>query len=358
MSSWSQLPTATQVVSKVKMGWNMGNTLEAICSENAWGAVTTTQVLIDSVKAAGFNVVRLPCAWFCHSDTNTNLINSVWIARVKEVVDYCINDSLFVIINIHWDNGWLENRVNAANQAQVNERQNAYWTQIAKYFRNYDEHLLFASTNEPNVQDITGMSILLTYHQTFIDAVRATGGNNSSRTLIIQGPSTDIDKTNSLMNTMPKDKISDHLVVEVHYYAPYQFCLMTEDANWGKMFYYWGKDYHSTTDIARNATWGEENDVEKYFWLMKTKFVDKGVPVIIGEYGAWKRKLSPPSDQSLHNASIEYYHRYVVKSATSKGIIPFIWDTPGGLFDRNNGTITDRGITDAILQGVKDAGIK
>jgi endoglucanase len=358
MSSWSQLPTARQVASKMKMGWNMGNTLEAICSETAWGASAATQALIDSVKAAGFNAVRLPCAWFCHSDTNTNLINADWIARVKEVVDYCFNDSLYVIINIHWDNGWLENRVNPANQVQVNERQNVYWTQIANYFKNYNEHLLFASTNEPNAQDITGMSILLTYHQTFIDAVRATGGNNSSRTLIIQGPSTDIDKTNRLMNTLPKDKISDRLVVEVHYYAPFQFCLMTEDTNWGKMFYYWGKGYHSTTDVTRNATWGEESDIEKYFGLMKTKFIDNGVPVIIGEYGAWKRKLSPPSDQSLHNTSVEYYHRYIVKSATSKGIIPFIWDTPGGLFDRNKGKLTDRGITDAIMQGFKEAEIR
>ena len=138
-------------------------------------------------------------------------------------MDYCIKDSLYVILNIHWDSGWLENRVNKANQDQVNERQNAYWTQIANYFKDYDEHLLFAGANEPNVEDAAGMSVLLSYHQTFIDAVRATGGNNSSRTLIIQGPSTDIDKTNNLMNTMPTDQIADRLMVEVHYYTPYQF---------------------------------------------------------------------------------------------------------------------------------------
>jgi aryl-phospho-beta-D-glucosidase BglC (GH1 family) len=134
-------------------------------------------------------------AWFCHSDTVNSIIDSAWIARVKEVVDYCINDDFYVIINAHWDKGWLENRVNEANQAIVNQRQQAYWTQIANYFRDYDERLLFAGANEPNVHDAASMAVLMTYHQTFIDAVRATGGNNSSRTLIVQGPSTDIETT-------------------------------------------------------------------------------------------------------------------------------------------------------------------
>jgi endoglucanase len=350
--AWAQLPTARQIASQMKVGWNMGNTLEAICGENAWGGATTTQALIDSVKAAGFNAIRLPVSWFCHSDTNTSVIKASWIARVKEVVDYCINDSMYVIINIHWDNGWLENRVNKANQAQVNKRQHAYWTQIANYFKNYDEHLLFAGANEPNVRDSTCMYVLLTYHQTFIDAVRATGGNNSSRTLIIQGPSTDIEKTDKLMNTVPKDQIANRLMVEVHYYTPYQFTLMEKDEGWGKMFYYWGKNNHSKTDTARNATWGEESDAEKYFGLMKTKFVDKGIPVIVGEFGAFRqKKVNPPSDQALHKASIEYYYEYVVKSMTSKGIIPFCWDTNMGLFDRSKGKILDHGVVDAILQG-------
>lgn len=349
----AQLPTAQQISGKMKVGCNLGNTLEAICEESAWGAGKTSQRVIDSIKAAGFNVVRLPCSWFCHSDTVTNVINAAWISRVKEVVDYCIKDSLYTILNIHWDKGWLDEHINATDSAKVKVRQHAYWTQIANYFKDYDEHLVFAGANEPPAKDATGMSVLLSYHQTFINAVRATGGNNSSRTLIVQGPSTDIDQTNNLMNTMPTDQIADRLMVEVHYYTPYQFCLMQKDESWGKMFYYWGKGNHSTTDISRNATWGEESDVEKLFGMMKTKFVDKGIPVIIGEYGAYKRKLSPPSDQALNNASVEYYHRYIVSSTTSKGIIPFLWDTPGGLFNRSTGAIKDRGVLNAIMQGVK-----
>jgi endoglucanase len=353
---WSQLPTAQHIASQMKVGINLGNTLEAICDENAWGGGHTSQRLIDSVKASGFNTVRLPIAWFCHSDTVKSVIDKAWMTRVKEVVDYCIKDSLYVIINMHWDKGWLENRINKANQATVNERQRAYWTQIANYFKDYDEHLLFAGTNEPNAHDEAGMSVLLTYHQTFIDAVRATGGNNSSRTLIIQGPETDIEKTSKLLNDFPKDQIADRMMVEVHYYTPFQFCLMKEDADWGKVFYYWGKDNHSTTDVERNSTWGEEEDVEKFFGLMKTKFVDKGIPVIIGEYGAYKRRdIIGKKNIALHNASVEYYHRYVIKSALSKGIIPYLWDTPNGLYDRSSGKVLDRGVLNAIMQGAKDA---
>lgn len=351
----SQLPTAKNVASKMRVGWNMGNTLEAIGGETVWGGALTTQALIDSVKKNGFNTVRLPVAWFSHSDTITSMIDEAWMARVKEVVDYCINDDLYVIINMHWDLGWLENRVNQSNQSIIEDRLYKYWIQIADYFVDYDEHLLFAGMNEPNVEDAAGMNILLSFHQIFIDAVRETGGNNSSRCLIIQGPSTDIDKTNKLMKTLPVDEIEDRLMVEVHYYTPYQFCLMSEDASWGKVFYYWGKDYHSNTDTQRNATWGEENELDRLFGLMKTKFVDKGIPVILGEFGAYKRKLSAPSDQDLHNRSVEYFNKYVVKSALSKGLIPYYWDTNKGLFNRSKGVVLDQGLLTSLMQGAEEA---
>jgi len=350
----AQLPNAQYIAGKMGVGWNLGNTLEAICGENAWGGGRTSQQLIDSVKSAGFNTVRLPVSWFCHSDTVASVIDKNWIARVKEVVDYCIKDDMYVILNMHWDKGWLENRVNKANQDIVKKRQHLYWTQIANYFNDYDEHLLFAGANEPNAHDSTTMSVLLTYHQTFIDAVRATGGNNSSRTLIVQGPSTDIDNTYKLMNTMPVDKIVQRLMAEIHYYTPFQFCLLDKDADWGKMFYYWGKGNHSITDIDRNATWGEESDVDKNFGKMKALFIDKGIPVIVGEFGAGKRKLSPPSDQALNNASVEYYYKYIVKSAVGNGLIPVCWDVPMWLFNRNTGAILDHGIIDDIMQGAKN----
>jgi endoglucanase len=351
---FAQLPIASEIAGKMKMGWNLGNTLEAICGETAWGGAVTTQRLIDSVKAAGFTSVRIPCAWFCHSDTVNSVIDKDWINRVKQVVDYCINDSLYVVLNMHWDKGWLENRVNKLNQEEVNGRLKKYWTQIANHFKNYNQHLLFAGANEPDVKDTIGMSVLLSYHQTFINAVRATGGNNSSRTLIIQGPSTDIDHSNKLMTDLPKDNIQNRLMVEVHFYTPYQFCLMEKDADWGKIFFYWGKDYHSKTDTAHNATWGEENAIEEKLGLMKQQFADKGIPIIIGEFAAYKRTLKSPADQQLHNASVEYFQQYFVRSAVSKGFVPFYWDVNRGLFDRSKGKVLDRGILKAIMQGANE----
>ncbi|MGZ8517649.1 MAG: glycoside hydrolase family 5 protein [Chitinophagaceae bacterium] len=348
---FAQLPTANEIAGKMKVGWNLGNTFEATCGETAWGGAFTTQRLIDSVKAAGFSSVRIPCAWFCHSDTVNSVIDKDWINRVKQVVDYCINDSLYVVLNMHWDKGWLENRVNKLHQEEVNGRLKKYWTQIANQFKNYDEHLLFAGANEPDVKDTIGMAVLLSYHQTFINTVRATGGNNSSRTLIIQGPATDIDHTSKWMNDFPEDNIKNRLMVEVHYYSPYQFCLMEKDADWGKRFYYWGKDYHSKTDTAYNATWGEESTIDEKLDLMKKKFADKGIPVIIGEFAAYKRTLKSPADQQLHNASVEHFQRYFVRSAVSKGFVPFYWDVNMGLFDRSQGKILDREIVKAIMQG-------
>ncbi len=349
----AQLPEARVIARQMTVGWNLGNTLEAICGETTWGGAVTTQKLIDSVKAAGFNAVRLPCAWDCH--TSNGIIDTNWIARVKQVVDYCINDNMYVVLNIHWDGGWLENNVTTAAQASVNEKQQRYWTQIANYFKGYNGYLLFASANEPNVQDSKGMQVLLSYHQTFINAVRATGGNNTSRTLIIQGPSADIDKTNTLMKTLPYDPATGRLIVEIHYYTPYQFCLMDADQSWGNMFYYWGKGYHSLTGVTRNAIWGEEASLDSSFSLMKARFVDKGIPVIIGEYAAEKRSLSPPADEALHLASRLYFYQYLVNSAKAKGMIPFCWDTNMGIFNRGADTVTDRAVINAINRGANAA---
>jgi len=349
----AQLPTAQSIASKLKMGWNQGNTFEAICGTTAWGGVQPTKQLIDLVKASGFNTVRLPCAWDCHA-TN-GVIDPNWFATIKQAVDLCIGDSLYVIINIHWDGGWLENNVTTSAQASVNAKQKNYWTQIANYFKNYDQHLLFASANEPNVSDATGMSVLLSYHQTFVNAVRATGGNNASRTLIVQGPATNIGLTNTLMNTLPTDQIAGRMMVEVHYYDPPQFCILTQDASWGNMFYYWGTGYHSSTDVTRNATYGEESYVDSNFNLMKTKFVNNGIPVIIGEFGAPSRSLSAPSDNTLAQASRRYFYRYVVSSAKQHGLIPYVWDIPQAMYNRGTATVLDQGIIDAMNQGEGNA---
>jgi endoglucanase len=352
-SLFAQLPTAQQIASQMKVGWNLVNTLEvpnsSLDAETYWGNPKVNQTLITAVCNAGFNTIRIPCAWDSHANQSTLQIDTNWLHRVRQVVDYCYSNNMYVIINCHWDNGWLENNVTEAKKDTNNKKQKVYWTQIANYFKEYDEHLLFAGSNEPNVDNATQMAILMTYHQSFIDAVRSTGGNNSSRVLVIQGPSTDIDKTNNLMSTMPIDSIKDRLMVEIHYYTPWNFCGLTSDASWGKMFYFWGKNYHSATNTIRNATWGEESAVESYFQSMKTKFVDKGIPIIVGEYGAIKRTSLTGSDLTLHIASWEYYFQYITNAAKRYGMVPFCWEN--NIFNRNNGAITDQGLLNAIVHG-------
>ena len=357
------LPTATSIAQEMGIAWNIGNSLEVPGDPLLWGNPLPTQRLIDSVKAAGFKTVRIPAAWDSHADQITYEIDPNWMAQVKQVVDFCIKDSLFVILNSHWDGGWLEENISTSKQVEVNKKQGAYWRQIATTFRDYGRHLLFASANEPAVQDTYGtpfgpdrMAVLNSYHQTFIDSVRATGSNNASRTLIVQGPRGDIELTNTVMTIMPTDRIADRIMAEVHFY-PYQFTLMERDESWGKVFYYWGNGNHSTTDTDRNSTWGEEPYVDSMFNLMKTQFVDRNIPVILGEFGAVKRMTLTGDSLNRHILSRRYFYQYVISSAKSRGIIPVAWDAGGKgnltmtIFDRRTGAIYDLGLLNAIRHG-------
>jgi endoglucanase len=349
---------AVELAARMKIGWNIGNTLEATGGETAWGNPLVSAALIDLVKQNGFNAIRIPCSWNQHLENSTTAkIKTTWLNRVREVVRYCVDRNLYVILNIHWDGGWLENHCTEAKKEENNARQKAFWQQIATHLREFDEHLLFASANEPNVENAIQMEVLNSYHQTFIDAVRSTGGKNAYRVLIVQGPSTDIEKTSLLMNVLPTDQVAGRMMMEVHYYTPYQFCLMTEDANWGKMFYYWGKDYHSEFEKDRNAIWGEESTLDNLMGMMKNKFVDNGIPVILGEFGVIRRSNLTGAALDLHLASRAYFLKYLTKQAIANGLIPFYWD-PGflgtntmALFDRRTLSVYDQLALDAIMEG-------
>lgn len=350
----SMKSTAQEIASKMGLGWNIGNALEAIGGESAWGSPKITKSYIDFVKKNGFNSVRIPCSWNQYSDQNTGKINEEWLQRIKELVQYCVDNDMYVLVNIHWDGGWLENNVTEAKKIDNNAKQKAFWQQIATYLRDFDEHLLFASANEPNVEDAEQMAVLTSYHQTFINAVRATGGKNAYRVLVVQGPATDIGKTNSLMNTLPVDTVDKRLMVEVHNYTPFQFTLLEADADWGKMFFYWGKNHHSAIEPAYNAIWGEENEQDKSFQELKTKFVDKGIPVLLGEYGAYRRNNTShvPLDMTAHQNAVDYWITYVTKTAVKNGVVPFFWDI-GGVIDRSNNKVLDQRTIDAIIVGAK-----
>ncbi|PCD03655.1 dihydroxy-acid dehydratase [Sphingomonas spermidinifaciens] len=339
---------AVQLAARMQLGINIGNTLEAIGGETNWGNPLITRELIDTAKASGFDSIRLPCAWDQYSDPTTAKIRDSWLARVKDVVQYCVDADLHVLLNIHWDGGWLENNVTPAKKDAVNAKQKAFWEQIATHFRDYDERLIFAGANEPNCDTAEQMEVLYSYHQTFIDAVRATGGRNAYRVLVLPLPNVNMDLSKTLWTRMPTDTVAGRLMVEPHFYSPPNFCILSEDASWGKMFYYWGKDYHSTIEPDRNATWGEEETVDAHMALAKEMFVSKGVPVLLGEYGAPRR--STPRDLEKHLASRAYWMKYVTLKARENGLLPFLWDT-GDLIDRRTYAVKDRQGLDALLQG-------
>lgn len=160
------------------------------------------------------------------------------------------------------------------------------------------------------------------------------------------------------MKSMPGDEVEDRLMAEIHYYTPFQFCLMTEDANWGDMFYYWGKGYHSETMPERNATWGEEETMEDLMQKMNEKFVSQGIPVVLGEFAVIRRSHLSGENLDLHLASRAYYLKYLMQQAKDNGILPFYWDAgnmgenASALFDRNNNSIYDQQALDALMTGM------
>ncbi len=342
--------TAVQLAAKFKLGWNIGNTLEAIGGETAWGNPQITESYVKFLKQLGFTSVRLPCAWDTHVDNkSTEHIDQNWLNRVKEVVGYCVNNGMYVMLNIHWDGGWLEQNFTALKKDSVNAKQKALWEQIATAMRDFDEHLMFASANEPYTTNAEQTNVLLSYHKTFVDAVRSTGGKNAYRCLILQGSSEWISASD-----FPKDPTPNRLMFEEHNYTPSLFCFFSEDQSWGKMIYYWGAGHHSTIEPERNATFGEENEHLKYFDKLKTSFVDKGIPVLMGEYGAYRRNGSTHVPKALptHEASVDYWTTFVTKEALARGIKPFWWDT-GGALDRRNDTVKDQRTIDALIEGGK-----
>ena len=346
---------AVELAAKMHMGINFGNTMVSPV-EGEWNSKITLEY-VQFLKQLGFNAVRLPVGWvWGHlSDPDKMEIDSAWLERVHEVVGWCVANDMYVILNAHADLGWLEKNVNAAEKDLVNAKQKALWEQIATEMRDFDEHLIFAGTNEPDVRDAEQMAILNSYHETFIKAVRATGGKNSYRVLVVQGPITNGELTYNLMNTLPHDPVPNRMMVEIHNYTPATFTiLLDEDVEWGDMVYYWGAGNHSTIEPERNATGEEEGAILDEFQKMKEKFIDKGIPVVLGEYGTWRRTPDldkpVPLDTEMHNKSVDYWSTYVTKQAKAHGLLPFWWEI-GFMLDRANNVVKDQAMLDAIIAG-------
>ncbi len=375
---------AKQVAKLMYPGWNLGNTMEAGSSTNSWKNVgvstetvwqktKTTKELINFIKAQGFKSVRIPCAWVMGhiTDPNSCKIDPQWMARVKEIVNYCVDADLYVVLNQHWDGGWLEHDGFTPNADVERKKQQLtdIWEQIALAFKDYDDHVIFAGLNEPsvggayqdngeNIADDKLVSRLAEYEQAFINAVRATGGNNEYRVLVVQGPETNIDKTikNNYFSKLA-DKHSGRLMMEVHFYDPYQFTMMPKDEGWGKMWYYWGKG-NTGSDASRNTSSKyTENYVNTQMNKMKTAFVDNGIPVIIGEFGAIQRFAI--GQDPIHDASIKAWYAAVTSYAINNGCIPYAWDTNSGngmsIIDRSSNKVSNTNMMTGITEGVAAA---
>lgn len=351
---------ALEFAKNLKAGWNLGNTLDSfiegqhnqINSEVCWGNPKTTKEMFGLVKEVGFSTVRIPVSWHNHAqiseDGNHLIIDREWLDRVKEVVDYGIDSGLYVIINIHHDNepegkyGYIPDY---ANKDQALWYVTEVWTQVATYFKDYDEHLIFESLNEPRLTNdpthewwfdkndshcLEAADVINEMNQKVVDIVRASGGNNVNRYVCVPGYCAQIAAENTEFFVLPEDPASYKLMVAYHAYVPYDFALNPD---------------MSFDTFDKNAAAIEIN----YNIDIAKKFMKKGIPVVLGEYGA-REKNGNISER------VAYYDFYVKKCADA-GIPSIVWDNGAftgsgerfGLMDRNNLSFKYPEIINAIV---------
>ena len=332
----SSLPPLSGYVKDMGIGINLGNTMEAFWEdkgnktsgaqtigsdtpfnyETCWGAIETTQEMIDGLKNAGFSTVRIPVYWGnMMKDDGAFVINEAYMKRVEEIVGYCLNDNLYVVINIHHYDEFLIKNHKKADVIQITEK---LWTQIAEHFKDYSDHLVFEGFNEnlgsKREQDNYSENQIYNYvnemNQTFVDSVRKTGGNNLQRILIVSGYWTNIDKTTDARFKMPTDSTPDRLMVSVHY--------IDNSMYWSNQI--GSKEWHSYS--------------KEQCELLKKAFTDKGIPVFVGECTAIYDKERFTANAMYTNSS--ECLRALLNMATDYGFLPVLWDTNDSAYSRTN----------------------
>lgn len=337
-------------VKDMRLGWNLGNTLDAIDDtgwvgsemgiETCWnGGYKTSKEMIDTVKAAGFRTVRIPVSWHNHVDGNYN-ITKQWMDRVQEVVDYAIDDGMYVILNVHHDNDEKYMYPDSKHYEQSKKYMTTVWTQIADRFKDYDNKLIFETMNEPrlvnhqyewwinpsNSDCIDAIKTINKLNQDILNTIRSSGGNNGTRYVAIPGYDCSVDGATNENFQLPTDKVQNRLIVAVHAYLPYGFALAEQS------------DSQSVDYFNINTDTGEINQaIDKVY----DKYVSKGIPVYIGEYGARDKggNVQPRIDCAA------YFTAY----ASSRGITCCWWDDISFmLLDRSNCTWKQPEIVAAI----------
>ena len=331
--------TAEQQVAAISVGWNLGNTLDSYGTwidnvtpesvETAWGNPVTTRQMIAAVRERGFNAIRIPVTWAQFTDSNGN-VDGAWMARVRQVVDWSLDEGLYVILNVHHDTGehgqdkvcWMIADMGTYNS--VHDRYASLWTSIAEEFKDYDNRLMFEGYNElldpnntwnaPSTGD-DAYNAVNSYAQLFVDTVRATGGNNATRNLIVNTYVASADQAVLNAFVLPTDTVQDHLICEVHAYTPWDFTSHLGNAS-----------YTTFDDNCRNQIDGLMSNLSSFSARL-------GVPVIIGEFGV---------ENQNNDADRASYIAYYVTRAAENGIKVFIWDNglsdygEYGVFDRNS----------------------
>lgn len=360
-TSSSSDETAMEFVSHIKVGWNLGNTLDSVpmayasptSCESSWGCPVTTKQMIDAVKDAGFNCVRVPVSWGQKMDNTTYQIDENWMNRVQEVVNYVIDNDMYCILNIHHDNtpaNYPYFYPDSAHYAQSEKFVTSVWSQVSERFEAYDNHLIFETLNEPrlvghnnewwidpNSNDCKdGMDCVNKLNAAALDTIRKSGGNNGKRFVLMPSYAANCDESTLAGVVMPND---DHIIAEAHAYTPYNFALADE------------KD-------GGTPNWSEANggaDIVNLMKRLQKTYLSKGIPVIIDEFGASNR-----NNEDTRAAWAKFY----VSQADSYGIPCVLWDNNQfgngsenlGLLNRNNLTIGYPKLLEGIMEGAKNRG--
>ena len=341
------LPSAGSAAAVFPMpGINLGNTFESW-----WGYTPPTKALIDAMHNAGFKTLRVPCAWDYNSTNGT--INAAYMAQVKQVVDWAIADGMYVIINEHYDLGWFERSGFRRYDSKINTKLINLWTQVANNFKNTDSTLLaFACANEPDAPSQAQTNVLYKYEQNWINAMRANGGNNATRWLVVQGPNTNIDETCNWGMNLPSDPANKRMV-EVHDYDPFDFTLMTTDETWGTWKAFWGVNYKVSLQLTnRNVAAGSDESLHDIqLGKMKTNFTDRGIPVLIGEYKAEldNQSVLTGSYKDQNYRSCTHWNKYIVNKINSLGFSGTCWNIQYDLFDSSTGAVLDSNMLGSML---------
>ena len=320
--------SAKDAVSNMGLGFNLGNTMDAVDMnksmsknsvtdfETCWGQPVTTNAMMKFLKDGGINAVRVPVTWFQHMDSDGN-VDKAWMDRVQQIVDYVINNGMYCVLNVHHDTGaesdgssihWIKADVqnHAANQARFK----SLWTQIATRFQDYGNKLVFEGYNEMldasstwNAPvDASSYTALNDYAQDFVDAVRATGGNNATRNLIVNTYAAANNDAVISNFKVPDDKVSGHIAVEIHTYDPW---------NW----------------FSNKGAWDSscQTEITNMFTRLNNTFVSKGVPVVIGEYGTHGDNSVSKSSTDAQKQAAADQAADIVKKAKALGIATFYW---------------------------------